>query len=65
MKGEGLVLSGLDFLKRSERGRQDLPGKNVAVIGGGNVAIDVARTLGRLGAKPVSSTGAAGRRCLP
>ena len=53
MKGEGLTLSGLDFLKRVNEGEKALPGRKVAVIGGGNVAVDVARTLLRLGAKPV------------
>jgi NADPH-dependent glutamate synthase beta subunit-like oxidoreductase len=53
MKGEGLILSGLDFLKRVNEGMRTAPGRKVAVIGGGNVAVDVARTLVRLGAKPV------------
>jgi NADPH-dependent glutamate synthase beta subunit-like oxidoreductase len=52
--GEHLALSGLAFLKQANAGDAiTLPGKNVAVIGGGNVAMDVARTLRRLGAKPV------------
>lgn len=53
MAGEALVLSGLDFLKRVNEGDRTVPGKKVAVIGGGNVAVDVARTLVRLGARPV------------
>ncbi len=53
MKGEGLIFSGLDFLKRVSGGMRSAPGRKVAVIGGGNVAVDVARTLLRLGAKPV------------
>jgi NADPH-dependent glutamate synthase beta subunit-like oxidoreductase len=53
IKGERLALSGLSFLGRINTGERDLPGRNVAVIGGGNVAIDVARTLRRLGAHPV------------
>ena len=32
----------------------DYKGKNVAIIGGGNVAIDCARTINRMGAKKVS-----------
>ena len=52
MKGEKLALSGLDFLNRVNEGDRAVPGKNVAVIGGGNVAIDVARTLLRLGSSP-------------
>jgi len=53
IKGEGIALSGLEFLKRVNIGDRSIPGKRVAVIGGGNVAIDVARTLLRLGAEPV------------
>jgi NADPH-dependent glutamate synthase beta subunit-like oxidoreductase len=53
VKGEKLALSGLEFLNRINAGERTLPGKRVAVVGGGNVAMDVARTLRRLGAEPV------------
>jgi NADPH-dependent glutamate synthase beta subunit-like oxidoreductase/CO/xanthine dehydrogenase FAD-binding subunit len=53
LKGNATILSGLEFLKRVNVGDESLPGEKVAVVGGGNVAIDVARTLLRLGAKPV------------
>jgi len=53
IEGEDLALSGLDFLNRVNAGNRDIPGKKVAVIGGGNVAMDVARTLLRLGSEPV------------
>ncbi|GAI47987.1 unnamed protein product, partial [marine sediment metagenome] len=53
MKGEKLVMSGLEFLRNSNLGVREVPGKKVAVIGGGNVAVDVARTLLRLGTEPV------------
>jgi NADPH-dependent glutamate synthase beta subunit-like oxidoreductase len=53
IRGNARIASGLQFLKDINAGAQDVPGKKVAVIGGGNVAIDVARTLRRLGAKPV------------
>ena len=53
ISGEELVLSGLSFLNMVNSGLRDIPGRRVAVIGGGNVAIDVARTLLRLGAEPV------------
>ena len=53
VKGEELLRSGLDFLKNVNLGVKKVPGKEVAVIGGGNVAMDVARTLLRMGAKPV------------
>jgi len=45
----------LDLLRRVGRGeRPDLSGKRVVVLGGGNVALDSARTTLRLGAKEVS-----------
>ncbi len=48
------VMNSIEFLKRafSERGRF-LAGKKVLVVGGGNVAIDSARTALRLGAREV------------
>ncbi len=48
--GEGLLESGLDFLEAANRGTATLPGPRCAVVGGGNVAMDVARVLRRLGA---------------
>ncbi len=45
------VFTGLDFLRAVNMGEKPAIGKNVAVIGGGNVAIDVARAAVRLGAK--------------
>jgi NADPH-dependent glutamate synthase beta subunit-like oxidoreductase/CO/xanthine dehydrogenase FAD-binding subunit len=53
IKGEKLALSGLEFLNRANAGDTTIPGKKVAIVGGGNVAMDVARTLLRLGAEPV------------
>ncbi len=53
IKGEKLMMSGLEFLRNSNLGVREVPGRKIAVIGGGNVAIDVARTLLRLGAEPV------------
>ncbi|MBU8922559.1 MAG: FAD-dependent oxidoreductase, partial [Bacteroidales bacterium] len=48
------VLSGIRFLFDVTHGRKhDLKGKRALVIGGGNVAIDVARTAARLGASEV------------
>lgn len=43
------VLYGLDFLKAVNLGKKAELGKKVIVIGGGNTAIDVARTAGKLG----------------
>jgi len=53
--GEDLpgVFSGGDFLKEINAGRTVDFGQRVAVIGGGNVAMDVARTSLRQGAKEV------------
>ena len=48
------VLSAIGFLKAVALGDRRLPGKRVAVIGGGNVAIDAARTSLRLGADEVT-----------
>jgi NADPH-dependent glutamate synthase beta subunit-like oxidoreductase/CO/xanthine dehydrogenase FAD-binding subunit len=53
ISGENLLGSGIEFLRKSNLGSKDLPGKKVGVIGGGNVAVDVARTLLRMGAEPV------------
>ncbi len=55
--GENLpgVVPGIDFLKSVKLfNSADLEGQNVAVIGGGNTAIDSARTVLRLGAKKVT-----------
>ena len=47
------VVAGIDFLKRLTMGEKFNVGKKVAVIGGGNTAIDAARTSLRLGAEEV------------
>jgi NADPH-dependent glutamate synthase beta subunit-like oxidoreductase len=52
-KGEELMQSGAEFLRKANLGAKAVPGKKVAVMGGGNVAIDVARTLLRMGSEPV------------
>ncbi len=55
-KGDELpgVFTGIEFLRKVNLGQQVELGDKVAVIGGGNVAIDVARTAVRLGAKEVT-----------
>ncbi len=45
------VMSGVDFLRRVNQGECPAIGDKVAVIGGGNVAMDVARAALRLGAE--------------
>ncbi|MBE0519999.1 FAD-dependent oxidoreductase [Candidatus Bathyarchaeota archaeon] len=52
ISGEQLMMSGLEFLGEVNKGLMEPPGMDVAVIGGGNVSVDVARTLKRLKAKP-------------
>jgi formate dehydrogenase beta subunit len=47
------VLSGLDFLCQVNAGHRPQVGSRVVVIGGGNTAMDVARTARRLGATVV------------
>ena len=53
--GEDLngVLSGIDFLREVNMGNIPDVGKNVAVVGGGNTAMDACRTAVRCGAENV------------
>ena len=48
------VIDSVEFLKDVALGDHHAPGKNVVVVGGGNVAIDAARTSLRLGADKVT-----------
>lgn len=48
------VINALDFLKQVNSGGKVKVGERVAVIGGGNAAVDAARVASRLGAKEVS-----------
>jgi len=48
------ILKGIDFLRDTALGKTVPLGEKVIVIGGGNVAIDCARTCLRLGAKQVT-----------
>ncbi len=56
VEGEDLpgVLEGVGFLRDVALGKPVTLGKRVVVVGGGNVAIDVARTTLRVGAQDVS-----------
>ncbi|MBI5583552.1 MAG: FAD-dependent oxidoreductase [Deltaproteobacteria bacterium] len=45
------VYSGVALLRQVALGERPNPGKNVAVVGGGNVAMDAARTALRLGSR--------------
>jgi len=51
--GEELALTGLEFLKAVNAGQTVHIGKRVLIIGGGNTAMDCARTALRLGAQPI------------
>ena len=66
-KGDDLagVFTGIDFLREVNLGKTPEIGKKVAVIGGGNVAIDVARTAVRLGADEVTVVYRRGRDEMP
>ena len=48
------VMDAVTFLRRTALGDRSLPGKKVVIIGGGNVAIDAARTCLRLGSRQVT-----------
>jgi NADPH-dependent glutamate synthase beta subunit-like oxidoreductase len=51
---EGLgVIPGLTFLRDIRMDRRVRPGKRVAVIGGGNTALDAARSALRMGSRPI------------
>jgi len=45
------VYQGLEFLKEVNLGRKPAVGKKVSIVGGGNTALDAARTAWRLGAE--------------
>jgi heterodisulfide reductase subunit A-like polyferredoxin len=60
------VLPGLDFLRQVRLGEApDLVGKRVVVVGGGNVAMDAARTARRLGAREIRVAYRRGREEMP
>ncbi|MBI5593702.1 MAG: FAD-dependent oxidoreductase [Deltaproteobacteria bacterium] len=47
------VTQAIDLLRRVALGDWELPGESIVIVGGGNVAIDAARTCLRLGCKEV------------
>ncbi len=57
--------SGIDFLRNVRLGKKTSVKENVIVIGGGNVAMDCARTSLRLGAKKVSLVCLEARDTMP
>ena len=62
---EELLTSGLDFLTNVSMGDRASPGTKVLVIGGGNVAVDVAITATRLGTKQVTMVCLESREEMP
>ncbi len=63
-EAEGVV-TGVDFLRNVNLGNDVKLEGNVVVIGGGNVAIDVARTAGRVGASKVDMFCLESRKEMP
>ena len=59
------VSSGIEFLRKVEAGEQPHPGPRVVVTGGGNTAIDAARTALRLGASTVTILYRRSRKEMP
>ncbi len=51
--GEKRVVQGIEFLDAARRGSATVQGEEVVVIGGGNTAVDAARSAWRLGAASV------------
>ena len=65
LPGGELLQSGLDLLRDVRLERLPAVGKRVLVIGGGNVAIDVAVTARRLGARSVTVVCLESRESMP
>ncbi|HAZ12365.1 MAG: hypothetical protein A2X86_03925 [Bdellovibrionales bacterium GWA2_49_15] len=60
-----LLTSGMDFLVNIEQNKKQPPGDKVLVIGGGNVAVDVAISALRIGAKEVTMACLEDRKTMP
>jgi 2-oxoacid:acceptor oxidoreductase delta subunit (pyruvate/2-ketoisovalerate family) len=67
IEGEHLegFLSGLEFLRRTHLGEKVFSGGRIVIIGGGNVAVDVARSAWRLGAKRIQMVCLESREEMP
>ena len=59
------VLDAVDFLREVNLGQRVSPGKRVVIIGGGNVAVDAARTAIRLGSREVNIVYRRSRKEMP
>ena len=51
--GWGRIMQGIEFLDRARNGSVSVRGEDVVVVGGGNTAIDAARSAHRMGARNV------------
>lgn len=59
------VVDAVRFLREVNLGSRELPGRRVVVVGGGNVAVDAARTARRLGAESVTIVYRRSRQEMP
>jgi NADPH-dependent glutamate synthase beta subunit-like oxidoreductase len=59
------VIEAVEFLRQVALGEGRLPGERVVIIGGGNVAIDAARTCIRLGSRDVTIAYRRSRKEMP
>jgi NADH-quinone oxidoreductase subunit F len=59
------VLDGVSFLKKVAQGHREPPADDVVVVGGGNAAMDAARTCVRLGCRRVSVAYRRSRKEMP
>jgi len=59
------VIEAIDLLRRVAMGDRRIPGKHAVIIGGGNVAIDTARTCLRLGSEEVTIAYRRARAAMP
>jgi 2-oxoacid:acceptor oxidoreductase gamma subunit (pyruvate/2-ketoisovalerate family) len=65
MNGTEAVVQGIDFLAHVHRGDVRVDGERVVVVGGGNTAMDAARSAMRLGAKSVKVVYRRSRQEMP
>jgi 2-oxoacid:acceptor oxidoreductase gamma subunit (pyruvate/2-ketoisovalerate family) len=65
MNGTKAVVQGIDFLEHVHRGDVRVDGERIIVIGGGNTAMDAARSALRLGAKSVKVVYRRSRQEMP
>ncbi len=63
--GLGQIVQAVDFLREANLGNRTRPGRRVVIVGGGNVAIDAARTALRLGSEEVTVVYRRSRREMP